>query len=147
MTLGLFWKFPAGGFHAVKLSWNNSNAPGGKASCFPRSAWDLLLRSFSCSPHNNHLLGKEAFTAFPKIQKKPIFWSPYANGRFLHAVSVWMKLFYEPKSIALKEDKIGVRDCKSPGKGSTSLSLMLSALHPHSFSVVPTSRETVPWAA
>ena len=49
VTLGLFWKFPAGAFHAVKLPWNNPDTSGRKASCFPRSARDLLLRSFACS--------------------------------------------------------------------------------------------------
>lgn len=50
MTLGLFWTFPAGVFNTVKLPCNNLNTPGGKARCFPRSAWELLLRSFTCSP-------------------------------------------------------------------------------------------------
>lgn len=51
MTPRLFWKFPAGVFHSVKPSWSNPNIPGGKTSCFPKSAWDLLPWSFTCPPN------------------------------------------------------------------------------------------------
>lgn len=75
MTLGPFWKFPAGAFRAVKLPWNNSNTPGGKASCFPRSAWDLLLRSFTCSPKNNHSW-EGGFYCLPQDPEKAQFVIP-----------------------------------------------------------------------
>lgn len=51
-------------------------------------------------------------------------WPPYASGRFPVCTSLCLHeaWFYEPGSIALKKDRMGMRDYKSPGKSSTWLS-------------------------
>lgn len=124
MTLGLFWKFPAGVFHAVKLSWNNLDTPGGKASCFPRSARDLLLRSFACSPKIIMFWRRKLLLPSPRSRKNPVC-DPHTSTRgfytCLHQPLLAQSMFYKPKSIALKEEKKGVRNCKLCGKGSALL--------------------------
>lgn len=148
MTFGLFWKFPAGAFHTVKLLCNNLNTPGGKASCFPRSAWDLLLRSFTCSPKRIMFLGRMISLPSPRYRKRPVCDSHMPVGGSLPALaSDCMKLcFLSLRALLWRRTEWESMYYKSLGKRSTWLSG-----HPQSYThtllVVPMSRETVPLAA
>lgn len=147
MTLGLFWKFPAGAFHTVKLPCNNLNIPGGKASCFPRSAWDLLLRSFTCSPKTIMFLGRMISLPSPRYRKRPVCDPHVPMGGSLPApASACMKLWFMSLRALLWRKTEWEWKNKSLGKWSTWLSG-----HPQSYTrtllVVPMSRETVPLAA
>lgn len=100
--------------------------PGGKASCFPRSAWDLLLMSFNCSP--KMFLSRRISLPSPRFRKRPVCDPPMPMGGSLPAPpSACMKLCFMSLR-ALKEGRMGMSDYKSPRRRSTWLSR-----HPQSY--------------